>query len=224
MIRRVVSVLAGVLLVLVAGAPPAHAYPSPSRLDGLYDSRQIVVVTNTSWSSTYATLVTYEKRSDGSWRRVHGPWGARVGRNGFGSPKREGDGQTPVGTYQAVGMFGVNASPGVRYTWHRVTSADVWVDDSESAYYNTRQRLPSAGRWDSAESLYQRTAYAYAAVIGYNMSRTPGRGSAIFFHVGTGGATAGCVSVAATRILPILRWLDPAKKPRFVLGPESAVT
>ncbi|HWL37607.1 MAG TPA: L,D-transpeptidase family protein [Frankiaceae bacterium] len=222
--RRVAVVLAALLPLLLAGPLPASATPPPSRLEGLYDARQIVVVTNNSWTSAYATLTTFEKRSDGTWRRVHGPWGARVGRNGFGSPKREGDGQTPVGSYRIVSMFGVNASPGVRYTWHRMDRSDVWVDDSYSDYYNLHKRLPAKGRWRSAESLYQPTAYAYAATIGYNMSRTPGRGSAIFFHAGTGGATAGCVSIASSRLVPILRWLDPAKKPRFVMGPESAVT
>lgn len=222
--RRAAVVLAALLPLLLVGPVPASATPPPSRLKGLYDARQIVVVTNNSWTSTYATLTTFEKRSDGTWRRVHGPWGARLGRNGFGSPKREGDGQTPVGSYRIVSMFGVSASPGVRYTWHRMDRSDVWVDDSDSDYYNLHKRLPANGRWRSAESLYQPTAYAYAATIGYNMSRTPGRGSAIFLHVGTGGATAGCVSVASSRLVPILRWLDPAKKPRFVMGPESAVT
>lgn len=223
MTRRFLLVLAA-LLPLLALAAPASAAPSPSRLRGLYDARQVVVVTNTSWSSTYATVQTFEKRSDGSWRRVHGPWSARVGRNGFGSPKREGDGQTPVGSYRAVAMFGVRSSPGVRYTWHRMDAYDVWVDDSDSPYYNLHKRRPANGRWTSAESLYQATPYAYAAVIGYNMARTPGKGSAIFFHVGTGGATAGCVSLPSSQVVSILRWLDPAKKPRFVMGPESAVT
>ena len=221
--RRAGFVLALALLPLLVPTA-AHAGPPPSRLKNLYDSRQVIVVTNTSWSSTYATLETFEKRADGSWRRVHGPWTARLGRNGFGSPKREGDGQTPVGTYRAVAMFGVNASPGVRFTWHRMDRYDVWVDDSNSAYYNLHKRRPANGRWTSAESLYQPTPYAYAAVIGYNMARTPGKGSAIFFHVGTGGATAGCVSLPASQVVAVLRWLDPAKKPRFVLGPESAVT
>ena len=223
MTRRAGTVLLA-LLAFLGVTPPAHAAPTPARLTGVYDARQLIVVTNTSWSSTYATLQTFEKRADGSWRRVHGPWTARVGRNGFGSPKREGDGQTPVGSYGVQGMFGVRATPGVRYTWHRVDGYDVWVDDPHSAYYNLRKRKPANGRWSSAESLYQPTAYSYAAVIGYNRSRTPGNGSAIFFHVGTGGATAGCVSLPSDRLLPVLRWLDPAKKPRFILGPESAVT
>lgn len=217
----------GLLLALASvlgGAPPAHAGPAPARLKSVWDSRQVIAVTNNSWSSTYTTLEAFEKRADGTWRRVFGPWTARIGRHGFGSPKREGDGQTPVGSFRVPSMFGVNSSPGVRYPWLKVDGNDVWVDDSRSAYYNTRQRKPANGRWSSAEPLYQPTPYAYAAFIGYNTAREPYRGSAIFFHVGMGGATAGCVSVSASRVVALLRWLDPVKKPRFIMGPESAVT
>ncbi|HVF03628.1 MAG TPA: L,D-transpeptidase family protein [Frankiaceae bacterium] len=220
--RRLAALLA--LAALLGPSAPSHAAPYPGRLKGVYDARQLVVVTNNSWSATYATLATYEKRADGTWRRVHGPWGVRIGRNGFGSPKREGDGQTPVGSYRVPLLFGVSASPSTRYPWLRVDGYDVWVDDPRSAYYNTRQRRPANGRWTSAESLYQPGVYSYAAVVGYNADRTPYEGSAIFFHVTTGYATAGCVSATRDRVVAVLRWLDPAKKPRFILGPESAVT
>ena len=56
-----------------------------------------------------------------------------------------------------------------------------------SSLYNTHQRKPANGRWTSAEKLLNTPAYNYAQVIGYNEARTPGRGSAIFFHVDLGG-------------------------------------
>lgn len=221
--RRVAAILAFASLLGVA--PPAHAGPTPGRLKGVHDARQLVVVTNRSWTSSYATLESFERRADGTWRRVHGPWTVRIGRNGFGSPKREGDGQTPVGSFRVPRLFGVNADPGVRYSWLRTDRYDVWVDDPRSEYYNLRKRRPVNGRWTSAESLYQPGPYSYAAVIGYNTAeRKPYAGSAIFFHVTTGNATAGCVATTAARVLAVLRWLDPLKKPRFVMGPESAVT
>ncbi|MGI9004810.1 MAG: hypothetical protein ACR2FU_01165 [Streptosporangiaceae bacterium] len=61
-------------------------------------------------------------------------------------------------------------------------------------------------------------AYDYAAVIAYNTGRVPGRGSAIFLHVGTGTATAGCVSLPRSRLLKVLRWLRPAARPRIVIS------
>jgi L,D-peptidoglycan transpeptidase YkuD (ErfK/YbiS/YcfS/YnhG family) len=212
------------LLPLLAVAAPAEATVTPSRLRGVGSARQVIAVTNNSWSSTYATFQAFEKRSDGSWRRVYGPWTARVGRNGFGANKREGDGQTPYGSYPITKTFGVRANPGVRVPWFRVGSYDVWVDDSYSSYYNTHARVPANGRWRSAESLYQPTAYAYAAFIAYNVPPRPGYGSAIFLHVSTGRATAGCVSLPMSQVVPVLRWMDPAKGIRIVMGPESAVT
>ena len=221
--RRLATVLVAMLPLLGLG-PAAHAGPAPSRLRNVADARQLVVVTNRSWSSTYATLETFEKRADGTWRRVHGPFTARIGRNGFGSPKREGDGQTPVGSFRVPGMWGVNANPGTKYRWLKVDGNDVWVDDSASEYYNLHMRKPANGRWRSAEAMYQPKPYAYAAVIGYNTgARTPGAGSAIFFHVSLGTATAGCVALPTSQLLPVLKWLDWYKKPRFIMGPESAV-
>jgi L,D-peptidoglycan transpeptidase YkuD (ErfK/YbiS/YcfS/YnhG family) len=56
-------------------------------------------------------------------------------------------------------------------------------------------------------------AYNYAAVIAYNAARSPGLGSAIFFHVDTGGATAGCVSLPQSELVAVLRWLRSADNP-----------
>ena len=62
------------------------------------------------------------------------------------------------------------------------------------------------------------SGYDYGAVIAYNTARIPGLGSAIFLHVSTAGPTAGCVSLPAAQLLQVLRWLDPARQPRIVLG------
>jgi L,D-peptidoglycan transpeptidase YkuD (ErfK/YbiS/YcfS/YnhG family) len=61
-------------------------------------------------------------------------------------------------------------------------------------------------------------AYDYAAVIGYNTARTPGRGSAILLHVGTGSATAGCVSLPKAELRRVLRWLRTAAHPKITIS------
>jgi L,D-peptidoglycan transpeptidase YkuD (ErfK/YbiS/YcfS/YnhG family) len=61
-------------------------------------------------------------------------------------------------------------------------------------------------------------AYDYAAVIAYNTARVPGRGSAIFLHVGTGGPTAGCVSLPEAELIKVLRWLRPADDPAITIA------
>lgn len=225
--RRLAPALAALTVLLPAllvARPADAALPMIHRVRGIGDAQQVITVTNRSWTSTYATLQAWEKGADGRWRSVFGPWTARVGRTGFGSPKREGDGQTPVGSYRIYGMFGVRTLTGTQYRWLTVDRNDVWVDDPRSTYYNLHMRLPANGRWRSAESMYQPVPYAYAAHIGYNTARAPGYGSAIFLHASTGSYTAGCVSLPASQLVPVLRWLNWYKRARVIMGPESAVT
>ena len=64
-----------------------------------------------------------------------------------------------------------------------------------------------------------RRAYRHFAVIEFNMRPVvPGRGSGIFLHARTGSSTNGCVSLPVPQLVSTLRWLDPAKRPRIVIG------
>jgi L,D-peptidoglycan transpeptidase YkuD (ErfK/YbiS/YcfS/YnhG family) len=133
--------------------------------------------------------------------------------------------RTPTGSYAFSYMYGVRANPGVHYTWRAVRgSYDVWDDDSSSSRYNlwTDKRSDDPGH--NPEPMDNTPAYNYGAVIAYNTSRTPHMGSAIFLHVSTGGGTAGCVSLPTGELLDVLRWMDPGKGTRIIMGTESAVT
>jgi len=133
--------------------------------------------------------------------------------------KREGDGRTPSGVYGFDFFFGVAADPGVRFPYRRIPGPSVvWDDDPASPLYNQWVDLASQAGGTDPEPMYTRPAYDYGAVIAYNAARTPGLGSAIFLHVGTGGPTAGCISLPADQLLQVLRWLDPQRQPRIVLG------
>jgi L,D-peptidoglycan transpeptidase YkuD (ErfK/YbiS/YcfS/YnhG family) len=177
-------------------AAPTCAVPSGVR------AAQVVLVRS---SGSRATVRACRRTSAGYVVDL-GPYYGHVGRNGVSWSKREGDLKTPAGTFPLRGGFGARANPGLPQGWFRVDSSDVWVDDSQSSLYNTHQRKPVDGRWTSAENLLNMPAYNYAQVIGYNESRTPGKGSAIFFHVDTGGGTAGCVSLPTSSLLAVLRW------------------
>lgn len=146
------------------------------------------------------------RRSGSRYVLELGPYSGHVGRNGVSAAKREGDLRTPAGVFPLRGGFGVNSNPGLVTGWFQVDGNDVWVDDSDSSFYNTHQRKPVSGRWTSAEDLRTTPAYTYAQVIGYNEGRTPGRGSAIFLHVDLGGGTAGCVSLPTSALLAVMRW------------------
>jgi L,D-peptidoglycan transpeptidase YkuD (ErfK/YbiS/YcfS/YnhG family) len=210
-------VLTGTMLTVltaVGGTGTARAGP-PRHLVAV---RQLITVTAASRASTYATLRAY--RMTGKNRvLVFGPWTARVGYHGTAPPgrKREGDGRTPSGRYGFSFFFGVDPDPGVAFPYRRAYPYDYWDDDPGSARYNewTDARQVSAGR--GPESMHKTPAYDYAAVNAYNAARTPGRGSAIFLHVGPGGPTAGCVSLPEGQLLQVLRWLTPTERPQITI-------
>ena len=183
-----------------------------------HTSGQLVTVVAASYRATRAQLTAY-RRQDGRWRRVLGPWTVWIGRNGMARPgaKREGDGRTPSGTFGFGFFFGVDPNPGVRFPYRRIHESDVWDDDPSSPRYNQwvddRYADPGAGPEPMDVS-----AYDYGAVIGYNMARTPGLGSAIFLHINIGMPTAGCVTLPVGELLKVLRWLNPAASPQITIG------
>jgi L,D-peptidoglycan transpeptidase YkuD (ErfK/YbiS/YcfS/YnhG family) len=207
-------------------APAPTTGPSPAdRLVGVGSANQVIAVVADSYGSTTATFTAYQRFS-GGWQTVFGPWDAHIGFNGFAPPgaKHEGDGRTPSGAYGFDFLFGVEADPGVHFPYRRVTSiATVWDDDSTSALYNEWVDTTTQDAGADPEPMYNLPAYSYGAVIAYNEARAAGLGSAIFLHVSTDGPTAGCVSLPASQLLLVLRWLDPAQGPRIVMGTAADV-
>ena len=72
------SAVAGLLAVLLAltfvpGASAATPPYHPSNLRALGTARQVIVVTASSWSTSYATLRTYWKDRDGDWHTKYAP-------------------------------------------------------------------------------------------------------------------------------------------------------
>ncbi len=202
--------------------PPASATTTapPPQLNRAGGAGQAVLVTAAGYGPTTANLSTWQRAGDG-WEPVHGPWPAYVGRAGFAPPgeKREGDGRTPSGTYGFQFRFGVEPDPGGPMPYRRITDPTlVWVDDPSSPQYNLLVDTAVRDPHGHGEAMFQTPAYDYGAVIAYNTDRTPGLGSAIFLHVSVGAPTAGCVSLAADRLLEVLRWLDPARSPVIVMG------
>ena len=181
---------------------------------------QSIVVSASSYGSSYATFRAYDETAAG-WVLRFGPWDARIGRNGFAplGAKREGDGRTPSGTYGFSFFFGIDANPAVQFPYRDITSTSiVWDDDPSSANYNEwiDTRVADAGA--RPEPMHNAPFYDYGAVIVYNTNRTPGLGSAIFLHVSNGDSTAGCVALPVDRLLDVLRWLNPAVQPQIRMG------
>jgi len=254
--KKLLVVAAG-LVVLAAGgigftqSAEAAAEPvyHPTRLAHVGDARQLVVVTGTSKTSTYATLRTYRKNADGTWSEQ---FAAMPARNGYGgwveAAKRVQDtGTTPQGTFRITTAFGLRANPGTKLPYQLADSGDYWVGDQQDPRtYNLFQPSASAKRtWRTAEAeklADHPTQYEHVAVIDFNRPKpasvvwhfyydeyvTTGAvnvklGSAIFLHVNGAGSTAGCVSVARADLISVLSWLDPRMKPRIVMAPEAEI-
>ncbi|MBP0726588.1 SH3 domain-containing protein [Bacillus sp. RG28] len=190
------------------------------QLKTLGNSKQVILVTASNEQSRNVTIETYEK-FDNSWKKLH-TYSGVIGKNGMTSIKREGDYKTPEGKYTITTAFGRQNNPGTKLTYKRITTNDVWVDDSNSKLYNSWQLASeNKGRWDSAEQM-NISLYDYGFVINYNMSRIPYKGSAIFFHVeGSSGYTAGCTATSKSNVLAILKWLDPDKSPVIIQTPVN---
>ncbi len=187
------------------------------------NANQAIVVTTSSYSNVNATITTFEN-VNGAWKQIHS-FAGTVGYNGFAYNKVEGDGRTPIGIFSLGTAFGRYGNPGTTMTYRQSNTNDYWVDDSQSALYNTWQIGPVNNRWSSAEKMYI-PLYNYGFVINYNtVERVPGKGSAIFFHIwpGPGSPTAGCIAASQTNVVNVLKWLKPSKNPIIIQGPMSEV-
>ena len=215
---RLASLALAATLVAPAAAVARKAPAvSPEGMRGLGPAARVIEVSTFSRDTTRATTRTYRKRH-GHWEKVRPGMSTRIGRNGLSWPSQRhaGDGTTPIGNYGFVYDFGSKPDPGVTgLSWRKLGPGSCWA--------GTRHRY---NRWvyrspcDPAdEDLWANAglAYRYASVIDFNY-RDPvyGRGAGIFLHVQTGKATAGCVSLHESDLLPVLRWMRPGT--RILIG------
>ena len=187
------------------------------------DSGQLVFATNNDRSSFQVTIHLVEKNK-GTWWLPFPGFPGTIGRKGFApvGGKKEGDGKSPSGIYPLETAFGYFPSVATKMPYRQATDEDVWVDDVDSEDYNKWIRgKPNATSWERMKR--DDDHYKYGLVIEYNTNPVvKGMGSAIFLHVWKDGkGTAGCVAMSEERLLEILAWLDPAKKPLIIMGVED---
>jgi L,D-peptidoglycan transpeptidase YkuD (ErfK/YbiS/YcfS/YnhG family) len=146
---------------------------------------------------------------------------ARLGRSGLSRPTRRhsGDGTTPIGNYGFVFGFGSQRDPGMNgFRWKSLVPGSCWAGTRRK--YNRWVHRTPCSRADENIYAYRGLQYRYAAVIDFNYRKPVyGRGSGIFLHVGSGGPTAGCISLRESDLIPVLRWMRPDT--RIVVGPVS---
>jgi len=210
--------------------PTSTGAPQPatlaSRLHTLpAGTTQVIVAYASGYWVTSGTLETFQK-VNGYWRPALPPMPMRLGGKGFSDHKVEGDLTTPTGMYRIGGtMYGIAGNPGVRYAYHQLVADDWWNENVTSPGYNSFVHGSDPG---AGEALWQISPqYTYFAVIDYNIpvvAATPARGSGIFLHVSVGRSTAGCLALAQSELVAVLRWLNPADSPRIVMAPSPVLS
>jgi L,D-peptidoglycan transpeptidase YkuD (ErfK/YbiS/YcfS/YnhG family) len=225
--RALTGIVSGLVLATVAliaaGMRDAEAQqvPPPNAwfASQAGSATQVISVVGTSGSDAW--LLAWEKRA-GTWIALGRGTGAKVGSKGISASFREGAAITPAGIFSLPSAFGHKANPGSGLPYRKIDTSDWWVSDTASRLYNTYQRC-TPGRCGFREAAGENlgrvgSAYNYAAVMGVNLKRIAGAGSAFFLHASTGRATAGCVAIPEVNVVSVLRWLKPgaliAIKPR----------
>jgi L,D-peptidoglycan transpeptidase YkuD (ErfK/YbiS/YcfS/YnhG family) len=219
------------LTASAAGSGGSAASCSPNLANQLASTggaRELITVVAARRSSTQGSFRLWRKPG-ACWQPAAGPWTAWLGERGTSRHKREGDRTTPAGAFGFLPtMYGIAASPGVHYRYHRIVCGDWWVEDSRSPLYNRFKHVRCGStppfRVKSEDMSRSPTAYRNLAVIAYNREPiVPGRGSGIFLHVSTGRPTLGCVSLPLPRLLAVLRWLDQRSAPLIVIGTDAEI-
>jgi L,D-peptidoglycan transpeptidase YkuD (ErfK/YbiS/YcfS/YnhG family) len=201
-------------ILAVTALPAAQAAPPP-------DPAQVITVSVQSSASTTGVLEAWERRGE-RFTRVRGPVPVYVGEEGVGlaSERRS---RTPRGVFALTEAFGRAADPGTALPYTRVGLSHWWVSDVRSPHYNTMRVCRPGGscgfRQSRSEQLGDIDAYKYAIVIDYNSDPViPGRGSAFFLHVSEGRPTQGCISMSASDMKWLLRWLEPTEEPTISIN------
>lgn len=208
------------LLVAVAAMLAVIGVPTASAAPPLHPD-QVITVSVMSSTATTGVLEAWERQGE-EFARVRGPVPVYVGEDGVGlaSERRS---RTPRGVFALTEAFGLARDPGTALPYTRVGLSHWWVSDVRSAHYNT-MRVCSPGascgfRQSRSEQLGAIDAYRYAIVIDYNRDPVvPGRGSAFFLHVTEGRPTQGCISMSASDLKWLLRWLEPAEEPAISIN------
>ncbi len=132
--------------------------------------------------------------------------GGIIGANGTGKTA-EGDNKTPLGTYITRRAYGIKDDPESRVPYTKITADMYWCGDSGSENYNTLVYADKPTSDNDEHLIDYAGYYNYLLDIGYNISRTPHAGSALFLHCRTDEkqTTAGCIAIDEEYMVKVLR-------------------
>ena len=206
------------------------------------DCTQLLVATAPDWNSTTGELRMFERQRGGKWVAKGGAipvlfgksglaWGTGLaGQNESGIRKKERDGRAPAGVFRIGKIYTYDSQlpAGAEFPFHRVTTADAWVDDPTHPDYNRHVRIPDPNNppaWFEKQKM-RHGDFAYRWLIEVRHNSDPpvaGDGSAIFFHIRRGETrpTAGCTTMAESDLVRVMKWLRANRKPCYALLPAA---
>lgn len=230
--------LAGLLLAACGSTPDGDA-GAP-----LAGAQQVVVVTAADWDAAQARMRRFERDGAGAWREVGEAVPVMLGRSGSawglglhpaqrGTPqKQEGDGRAPAGVFAIGEAFGYAPAGVGALPYLPMQASHYCIDVPDSPLYNRivdEKDVGAAAVEGASEHMRLDlhndgdVRYRQGFVIEHNAQGEAGRGSCIFAHLlrRPDETTAGCTAMDDAAMDALLRWLDPARTPRFVLLPDA---
>lgn len=177
--------------------------------------KQLMVVTAEGTSAQISFFVCEE---NGLWSDAGLTTTGYVGANGVSRESYEGSRMTPAGAFPIGEAFYTEDKPETKLSTFQITENTYWIDDPGSELYNRRVELTGEKTWESAEHMIEySSAYKYGFVVNFNMNPVEaGRGSAIFFHIGS-NETLGCIATSEEMVLAYLAVLDAEKHPYILI-------
>lgn len=143
---------------------------------------------------------------------------AFVGKNGVTSNHIEGDGKTPLGTYELGIVFGTHFAKEIQIeNYIQINNNLYWIDDINSQYYNKLIDIKDVKKdWISAEHLidYSRQ-YEYAIEIKINPKNIKNKGSATFLHCSVNKPTQGCIAIDKENMKKIFNFIKSEGKDKL---------
>lgn len=150
-----------------------------------------------------------------------------LGMDGITENPREGLSATPKGTFK-LGFAFSDHSLNTKLNTRLITDGDVWVDDPDSAYYNTLQHgSTSNSKWKSAEDTYsifssgRNDACIFIEHNGDGYTRGAyNKGSCMYVSGKNRDVTKsyGDVNLTADQMRKLLSYLDASKNPYIVIS------
>lgn len=229
--------------LLTMCAAVAAADPTTTEASGWQQSRQLVLVTVADWNANHGTLRTFTRGRHG-WVAAGISAPVTIGRNGVGwglglnaprndgPSKHEGDSRSPAGVFRIGQVFGYAAKADTRMPYRALSATDYCVDVVGATHYNRivdANVVGAAAVHGSTEPMRRDIHlngdqhYRLGFEIEQNWQQKPGAGSCIFGHLWTSpiDTTAGCTAMTPAVMQALVAWLQPRRKPIFVLLPQS---